>query len=476
MKIGMNKNAGLFVKNVIYAIGANLSRIFTTLILTLLLPKVLTVEDYSYWQLYHFYATYFAYSTLGWTEGLYMKYGGIRYHELDRKRISFQIWGISVHEIIFACLIILAGEILLQTGDVKKQLLAGAAIYTIFHVVLSQLQAVLQASGRISDYAGSYSMERLLFLAASTCCILGGLLDFRLFIVIEILSNAVLMCYTAFLCRKVVFVKPVSLLEGIREECGLIRIGFSISFAGFLGQLVIGVVRLGVEQKWGTVAFGMLSLSFSMANMAVTCITAVSIVVFPALKRLERNRAEFLYLPVRDLMTYTMLGVLILYVPARVLLTLWLPEYEESIRYLAVLLPLCIYEVRNSVLTCTYLKAWMEQKYIMYANITVLVVSVLATWVNVFVIGNIELAVFSILGLYALKAILTEIAIKKCFPVKLSGRMIQELFLTGAFTAFSWFDGSIVSTTGYLLCYGIFLLCKRKRLNEAYHIVKGVVS
>ena len=26
-------------------------------------------------------------------------------------------------------------------------------------------------------------------------------------------------------------------------------IGFSISFAGFLGQLVIGVVRLGVEQK-----------------------------------------------------------------------------------------------------------------------------------------------------------------------------------------------------------------------------------
>ena len=475
MKIGMNKNAGSFAKNVIYAIGANLSRIFTTLILTLLLPKVMTVEDYSYWQLYHFYATYFVYSTLGWTEGLYIKYGGIRYLELDRKKISFQIWGVSVHEIIFACLIVLAGGIFLQTGDVKRQLLLGAAIYTIFHVVLSQLQAVLQASGRISDYAGSYSMERLFFLITSICCILCGLLDFRLIMAGEILSNAVLMCYTAFLCREVVFVKPI-FLEGIREEYRLIRIGFSVSFAGFLGQLVIGVVRLGVEQKWGTVAFGMLSLSFSMANMAVTCITAVSIVIFPVLKRLERNKAEFLYLPVRDLMTFTMFGALLFYEPVRVLLTLWLPEYEESIRYLAVLLPLCIYEVRNSVLTCTYLKAWMKQKYIMYTNITVLAVSVLATWVNVFVIGNMELAVVSILELYALKAILTEIAMKKCFPIKLGGRVAQELFLTGAFIAFTWFDVSVGSTAGYLLCYVIFLLCKRKRLSEAYHIVKGIVS
>ena len=44
----------------------------------------------------------------------------------------------------------------------------------------------------------------------------------------------------------------------------------------------------------GTVAFGKLSLSFSMANMAVTCITAVSIVIFPVLKRLNRDTADHL--------------------------------------------------------------------------------------------------------------------------------------------------------------------------------------
>ena len=98
----MNKRAGLFAKNIIFAVGANVSRILTTLILTLILPKVMSVEAYSEWQLYHFYATYLVYSTLGWTEGLYMKYGGISYQDLEKRRISSQIWGIAVHEAIFA--------------------------------------------------------------------------------------------------------------------------------------------------------------------------------------------------------------------------------------------------------------------------------------------------------------------------------------------------------------------------------------
>ena len=139
----MKKSVNLFAKNVFFAVGANISRIFTTLILTLILPKVMSVESYSEWQLYRFYATYLVYSTLGWTEGLYMKYGGVRYQELAKGRISSQIWGIAVHESVFACVALLIGSLLISSGDVKRQLLLGAVFYMIFHVVLSQLQAVL---------------------------------------------------------------------------------------------------------------------------------------------------------------------------------------------------------------------------------------------------------------------------------------------------------------------------------------------
>lgn len=471
----MKKSVNLFAKNVFFAVGANISRIFTTLILTLILPKVMSVESYSEWQLYRFYATYLVYSTLGWTEGLYMKYGGVRYQELAKGRISSQIWGIAVHESVFACVALLIGSLLISSWDVKRQLLLGAVFYMIFHVVLSQLQAVLQASNRISDYARVYTGERFLFLAVSIGCILIGRVDFQGFILAEILSNVVLMGYAAWLCREVVFTRPLSFRNMFREEKELISIGCSVSVASFIGQLVIGVVRFGVEQRWGTVAFGKLSLSFSMANMAVTCITAVSIVIFPVLKRLNRDTADHLYKPLRDLITLPMFGVLLCYAPAKYLLTLWLPEYGDSIRYLAVLLPFCIFEVRNSVLTCTYLKVWLGQKYIMYANIITLAASVVITWLTVYVVGSIDLAAASIMILYALKTVLTELAVKKYIKIRLGLFNVQELLLTAVFMILSWFFDPLPSLAGYLLCYGIYLFAGRKRLSSAYRTMKGMI-
>ena len=183
---------------------------FTTLILTLILPKVMSVESYSEWQLYRFYATYLVYSTLGWTEGLYMKYGGVRYQELAKGADFFSDLGNrrTRIRICMCCAPDRISSYLIR--DVKRQLLLGAVFYMIFHVVLSQLQAVLQASNRISDYARVYTGERFLFLAVSIGCILIGRVDFQGFILAEILSNVVLMGYAAWLCREVVFTRPLS--------------------------------------------------------------------------------------------------------------------------------------------------------------------------------------------------------------------------------------------------------------------------
>lgn len=472
----MSKQMRLFMKNVIFAVGANMTRIITTLILTLLLPKILSVESYSYWQLYHFYTTYLVYSTLGWTEGLYMKYGGTDYQRLNKKLISSQVWGIAVHEMAFTCVVILICRFLMQNDAMKFGLMVGAVIYMIIHVFLSQIQTVLQASNRISDYARVYSFERILFLGISVICILIGQIGFWVFILAEIISNAVLTVYALYLCKKVVFVKPVGFNEGFQEERSLIRIGSSISLASFLGQLIIGIVRFGVEQRYGTVAFGKLSLSFSMANMAVTCITAVSIVIFPALKRLDKEKADRLYLPIRRLMTFPLFGILLFYTPVKYILTLWLPEYADSLRYLAVLLPFCIYEVRSSVLTCTYLKVWMAQKYILYANVVTLAVSFLVTWITVFTIGSIDLAAVSIMALYALKTILTELAVKKYISLELCFATICELLLTIIFMVLSWFCSPVLAFLGYLLCYSLYVYLGRKQLMDAYYTMKGVVG
>ena len=69
----MNTKVRQFLKNIIGAVGANVVRLMISIILTLLLPKLMGLEQYSYWQLYLFYGTYLAYSSLGWCEGIMLK-------------------------------------------------------------------------------------------------------------------------------------------------------------------------------------------------------------------------------------------------------------------------------------------------------------------------------------------------------------------------------------------------------------------
>ena len=95
----MNGKARQFMKNVIGAVGANVVRLLISVVLTLLLPKLMGQEEYSYWQLYLFYTTYLAYSSLGWCEGFTLKYGGAGYDELDNMRVNLDYVWVPLEEL-----------------------------------------------------------------------------------------------------------------------------------------------------------------------------------------------------------------------------------------------------------------------------------------------------------------------------------------------------------------------------------------
>ena len=169
-----------------------------------------------------------------------------------------------------------------------------------------------------------------------------------------------------------------------------------------------------------------------------------------------------------------MFGVLLCYAPAKYLLTLWLPEYGDS----AVIWLFCFPSVflKYGIRAHLHLpESLAGQKYIMYANIITLAASVVITWLTVYVVGSIDLAAASIMILYALKTVLTELAVKKYIKIRLGLFNVQELLLTAVFMILSWFFDPLPSLAGYLLCYGIYLFAGRKRLSSAYRTMKGMI-
>lgn len=77
----MNK----IIKNFSYTLTSNIIAFLISALVTFIVPKVLGVENYSYFQLYLFYVSYTGFLHFGWADGIYLRYGGKYYEELDRK-------------------------------------------------------------------------------------------------------------------------------------------------------------------------------------------------------------------------------------------------------------------------------------------------------------------------------------------------------------------------------------------------------
>ncbi|MBQ8822024.1 MAG: hypothetical protein IJZ82_05235 [Lachnospiraceae bacterium] len=471
----MNGKFKKFLKGFLHALSANIIRLLISIVLTLLLPKLLGVEEYSYWQLYLFYVTYTAYSSLGFCEGIYLKHGGKEYDELEPKLIGSQFWALAIYEIVF-CLVGAGCACLFLSGEYKSLILSLALVSSLFDILRYFLQSVLQATNRIQEYAKIVTSERMLFFGFTIVFLLLGVRDFRVLIAAEIGARIISMIYAMVVCRDVVFCKAGYGKAEFGETREIISIGFKLLLANLASQLIIGVVRFMIEQNWGTVVFGKVSLTLSLSNMLVTCISAVSIVLFPVLKNLEKNKLNELYETMRAVLTVPILFVLLFFVPMKVILSAWLPQYADSLKYLAILLPICLYETRYYALINTYQKAYRKENEILLVNGISVAVSVLLSLVTVYAWNNLDLAVVAIVILMVFKSVLSEILLGRYVGVNTFSANVMESVVVAIFIISSMFFPYHYAILTYLITYLIYLWITRKSLKKHVMLAKELVT
>ncbi len=197
--------------------------------------------------------------------------------------------------------------------------------------------------------------------------------------------------------------------------------------------------------------------------MFLTFINAIGIVMFPLLRRSNKEKLPWLFKTIRDLFVPITYSFLIFYVPARYILSMWLPEYADSLQYMGILFPIVIYEGRMSLLINTYLKTIRKEKTILFVNILTLSLTLLFAIVIIFLVGNIMLAVGLILFSLALRCNLAEFFLCKYLDVKVGSKIILETVLTILFIIGNIvFNGGFLSMVVYLISFLVYIFIIRK--------------
>lgn len=243
--------------------------------------------------------------------------------------------------------------------------------------------------------------------------------------------------------------------------------------ASLSNMLIIGVVRFGIENYWDISTFGKVSLTLSILNMVMTAINAVAVIMYPMLRRTDRNTLPKIYNILRVLLMSLIFGGSIFYYPAHRILSLCLPQYAETLRYAAILLPMCAYESKTSMLVITYYQTLRLENQLMKCNMAAFTLSVVLTLVSTIILNSVTAAILSILIVLIFRSIISELLLAKHIAIDVKKDIIIELIMTIAFIICNWFFG-LWGMLIYAVCFLMYLFIKRKDILESVNMIKSM--
>lgn len=471
----MNNNLKKILVNSGYAIFSNLLSMLVSTLVILVLPKLIGVESYGYWQLYLFYVSYVGFFHLGWIDGIYLKYGGSHFEALDKKKFYSQFVMYTLFQSMIALFIFLYGFIFTPDGD-KQFIFEQLGITLLLTNVRFFIIYILQTTNRIKQSSAITILDRFLYAILLIGFILVGIKNYRMMIYVDVLARLLSLLYGLYLCRSILLKKLSYFTVDYLEVVDNIKVGSNLMLSNIASLLIIGIVRLGIERQWDIATFGKVSLTLSISNLLMLFINAVGIVIFPMLKRLERHKLPILYKSLRDVLMPLMLGILILYYPLKLVLINWLPHYSESIKYMVLIFPMAIYEGKMSLLINTYLKALRMEKYLLKVNIRTVALSLALTLLTTVLLKNLDITIVSIVVLLAFRCIVAEEAVARKLEIDVKRDTGFEGLLTIVFMLSGWFLPSMIAIIVYITFYGLYVWLKKDALSATVKNVKQLLS
>lgn len=453
---------------------ANFIALLVSVFSTIVFPKVLSIEDYSYWQTYVFYIGFVTIAGFGWIEGVYLRYGGKTFDSLDRSLFSFVTYGLFV----FTTVIFVAVGILsyLFISDKKlSMVIILVAIEGVAYNMRSLPIYVMQATDRIKEFSIATVLGRGVFFLGALLLIILGYDTLYSLIWCDIIGIICCTTYGFVALRTKLIGKPCGIIRGIKETKENMHAGFSLLSASMVGVLITGVIKYSIQSYWSIIEFGKVALTITCTNVFLRFSVAVGTVLFPMLCNYSIDRLKSIYKTFNSLLEYMMGIVFVFYYPLKLLFALYLPQYSESLLYMDYLLPICLFETKVSLLLNTYYKAMRKEKALMIVNTIVLAISFILAFVCSFVFSNLFMAVLSILVVLALRSIILEVVLsKKYLQLKEKLPALFSTMIAVAFVVCNGVIGGIVGMLSYaILAIATIFINRNKIINCIKLITKN---
>lgn len=388
---------------------ANFMNLVAAGIAIIFLPKAMSETSFGFFQFIQLVATYANILQLGLTDGIYLKYGGEYYENLDFKKLGGQFSALALISVIFSISFLSIGSSI--DGHFDVYLLAAILIFvrplSIF------FQVVLQMTGRTTEYSSMVIIGNLLYISLSVIGILFRVSSLKYFGSAFVLGMVVSFFWSMYLVKDIVIHCSLRHLI-IPELFSNMRVGIKLTVASYSALGIIGVVQWIVRYFWPISVFAKLSVALSLTNILLPFITAVSLVLFPVLKRNTQTQKK-IYKYSNGTLNIMLPFALSFYFVVVLIIKLWIPEYEESIQFVSIIFPIVVVQAKYEIVVSTFLKSTRNENFIFGINLFSFLLSSVLTIYFGMVLGSITFMLISVVMILILRLLVSGIKVGNVF-------------------------------------------------------------
>lgn len=388
----MMKN--IIVKNLKFAFISQIISLMVSLMMAFVVPKIIGVSEYAMWQLFILFHGYSGLLLFGYNDGIYLILGGKNYLEIERNEISSQIKIV----IITLCLILILFATFVMFLDMeinRKFIFMCVIIYTLIYNVMIIFGYIFQATNNTYWYSTALLISKLIFLFFLIFSFVIQVTNYKVLILVYLGSQFISSVYTLIKGKDLLKGRFIGVKKTFRLILTSVKIGITLMLAYYSGSLILGYSKLMIERKFGLTIFGLVSFSISLISILLLFISQISLVMFPALRKVDFQKQVDIYRIFRDILYLLFPIVFLSILPMQWIVKLWLPDYIVSLKYLIILLPIALFEMRSNLLGVTFLKIWNKPSNILVINLISLIITLIL--ITIFITLNFALNIILII-------------------------------------------------------------------------------
>ena len=447
-------------KNLFISICVQIVSLVVNLILNLILPKCIDEFQYAYWQTYFLYVGYVGVLHFGLLDGIVLRYSQFDYDELDKPRLRSQFKILLTLNTIMTIIVTVIS--IFATSNINKYIFIFVAIGIITKNVYTYSSYAFQITNRIDKYAIQVISMRVFYGLLTVIFLCMKLNDFRWFCIADLSSDLFGVCVGYIYNKEIFSGKSISFNESIKEFTSNIVAGAMLLISNWSSSFLVGSAKMIIQWHWDDLTFGKVTFSFSVSTLFLTFVNAVSVVLFPSLKRMNKEQLPYVYKSIRDFISPLLFLSLLFYFPGCYILNLWLPKYNASLAYLGILLPIIIFSSKVTLLTNNYLKAYRMEKKMLTINLAMLFIAIVIFTITAFLLNNLTIMLLSVVLLLMARSIISEIVVMRAINVKIVKDFYYEAAMTVIFMICASRFNLIYGFLLYLLFFVVYCVFNRK--------------